>query len=178
MFPAAGATNYTAETLELACSFFYEFPEKLKNAVLNNYLVNPTGQEFGWYEHDLLQEHHNLMIKRVFNQKNVDFGSDFLRKAVAINIRKFGDLRERFFGMLGLRERGVGRGLDEAEADIRALSTHYQEEETHIFMPGRKQSYCAIDSIRTGMEKLANGGLKAFLARTATIQRPVNTAQL
>ena len=36
-----------------------EFPEPLREAVLNNYLVNPSGLPGHWHELDLLQEHYN-----------------------------------------------------------------------------------------------------------------------
>lgn len=165
IFPAAGATNYTTEALEHACHFFYEFPEKLKLAVMNNYLVNPTGLIFGWYEHDLLQEHHNFWIKRVFNIKNLTFDSVFLRDTVALNIRKFGDLRERFYGMLGLGQRRSTRVKAQVEADIKVLASTFIQSKSHTFHSGRTQPFTTMDAISVGINKLSNGVLSSFLNR-------------
>ncbi|KAG8769275.1 hypothetical protein FRC12_005056 [Ceratobasidium sp. 428] len=55
-FWGGGATNYGNELLELACNYFYEYPEKLQDAILNNYLVNPSGLPNHWHELDLLRK--------------------------------------------------------------------------------------------------------------------------
>ncbi|CAE6411386.1 unnamed protein product [Rhizoctonia solani] len=62
-FWGSGNTNYGKEMLELACGFLYDFPEPLKEAIYQNWLVNPSGLDGHWHELDLLQEHHNLWIK-------------------------------------------------------------------------------------------------------------------
>ncbi|KAJ6559001.1 hypothetical protein B0H10DRAFT_1651020, partial [Mycena sp. CBHHK59/15] len=58
-FWGAHSTKYGNELLELACNFLYEISEDLITAVLNNYLVNPSGRSGHWFELDLLQEHFN-----------------------------------------------------------------------------------------------------------------------
>ncbi|KAL1660419.1 hypothetical protein GGF50DRAFT_118975 [Schizophyllum commune] len=55
-FWGAGSTNYGNELFELACNFMAEFPPKLRDAILDNYLVNPSGRPGHWLELDLLQE--------------------------------------------------------------------------------------------------------------------------
>ncbi|KAF7334169.1 hypothetical protein MVEN_02323000 [Mycena venus] len=54
------------EEEELACNFLYEFPLALRNAILNNYLVNTTGLLGHWLELDLLQEHYNFLDQAPF----------------------------------------------------------------------------------------------------------------
>jgi hypothetical protein len=39
----------------------------LRKIVLNNWLVNPTGNPFSWVEVDLMQEHMNYWIKVLIN---------------------------------------------------------------------------------------------------------------
>ncbi|KAJ6596642.1 hypothetical protein B0H10DRAFT_1959988 [Mycena sp. CBHHK59/15] len=50
-----------------ACSFRGNgrtmWPVSIRNIVLNNWLVNPTGNPFSWVEVDLMQEHMNFWIK-------------------------------------------------------------------------------------------------------------------
>ncbi|KAJ7261191.1 hypothetical protein C8J57DRAFT_1134546, partial [Mycena rebaudengoi] len=84
-FWGAGSTNYGNELLELACNFLFEFPTALRIAVLNNYLVNSKGLRGCWLELDLLQEHFNFWIKRLFNSKSHDFDSKHLAEAVEGN---------------------------------------------------------------------------------------------
>ncbi|KAH7325535.1 hypothetical protein B0J17DRAFT_534562, partial [Rhizoctonia solani] len=58
-FWGGGARNYGNELLELACSQFYEYPAALNSALMNYYLVNPSGLPGHFHECDLLQEHRN-----------------------------------------------------------------------------------------------------------------------
>jgi hypothetical protein len=51
--------NYAGYLLEMYCLLKYEASEDLKNAILNNWLVNLSGDPGKWIEGDLLQEHYN-----------------------------------------------------------------------------------------------------------------------
>ncbi|KAG9077862.1 hypothetical protein FS749_010195 [Ceratobasidium sp. UAMH 11750] len=146
-FWGGGATNYGNELLELACNYFYEYPADLQIAILNNYLVNPSGLPNHWHELDLLQEHHNLLIKRVFNKKNSDFDSNFLRRAVSVNIRGFGKLRDALLHMLGLSTVPTGHSLPDYEHDIDVLATHYRRSDLFAFKPGRFQAFNVVDML-------------------------------
>lgn len=110
--------------------------------------------------------------------KNKDFGSEFLTKAVALNIRKFGDLRERFYAMLGLRRREAGRAVLESQADIRALSKILNTENPLSLVSGRTQSFRTVDSIAAGINKLGNGGIKQFLERSANRHHAIDIQDL
>ncbi|KAG9092480.1 hypothetical protein FRC06_011907, partial [Ceratobasidium sp. 370] len=167
-FWGGGATNYGNELLELACNYFYEYPADLQAAILNNYLVNPSGLPNHWHKLDLLQEHHNLWIKQVFNKKNSDFDSKFLRRAVSVNIRGFGKLRDTLFHMLGLSTVPTGRSLPDYKHDIDVLATHYCRTDLFTFKPGRSQAFNAVDTFSRGYEKLQSGTLAKFLDRTLT----------
>ncbi|KAG9092764.1 hypothetical protein FS749_015455 [Ceratobasidium sp. UAMH 11750] len=167
-FWGGGATNYGNELLELACNYFYEYPADLQSAILNNYLVNPSGLPNHWHELDLLQEHHNLWIKHVFNKKNSDFDSKFLRRAVSVNIRGFGKLRDTLLHMLGLSAVSTGRSLPDYEHDIDVLATHYRRSDLFTFKHGRFQAFSVVDTFSRGYEKLESGALAKFLDRTLT----------
>lgn len=53
-----------------------------RNIVLNNWLVNPTGNPFSWVEVDLMQEHMNFWIKVFITLPSFTlsdfFGTDYL----------------------------------------------------------------------------------------------------
>ncbi|KAF6742326.1 hypothetical protein DFP72DRAFT_830671 [Ephemerocybe angulata] len=165
-FWGAGSTNYGNELLEQACNFLYEFSDDLKTAIFNNYLVNPSGIPGHWFELDLLQEHFNYWLKRLFNSKSHDFDSRHLSEAVGLNIRGFSLLRDRFPSIFGFR-RNKGKHTDpEKIFDINTLGAHYRKEGVLVFKKDRSQPYKAIDEFGQGMNILAGGKLKAFLLRT------------
>ncbi|KAG9083064.1 hypothetical protein FRC07_014027 [Ceratobasidium sp. 392] len=165
-FWGGGSNNYGNELLEVACNYFYEYPADLQTAILNNYLVNPSGLPGHWHELDLLQEHHNLSIKRVFNKKNSEFDSDFLRRAVSVNVRGFGQLRDSLMHMLGLSSIPIGRSMPQYEHDIDVLATHYRRSTLFNFQSGRSQAFTAEDTFSLGYEKLKATALERFLDRT------------
>src|ERR1700753_4042142 len=88
-FWGSRATNYGNELLEHAALFIHVYPKRLREALLNNWLVNTSGETGRWHELDLLQEHLNFWIKVFFNSRNSDFGSSFLQKVVSLNIPGF-----------------------------------------------------------------------------------------
>ncbi|KAJ3765120.1 hypothetical protein FB446DRAFT_655696 [Lentinula raphanica] len=92
-FWGTGSTNYGNEMLELACNFIYEFTPELVTAIFENYLVNTSNLEGHWFELDLLQEHFNFWIKRLFNSKSHDFDSRHLAECVSLNIQGLSALR-------------------------------------------------------------------------------------
>ncbi|KAJ6484650.1 hypothetical protein C8R45DRAFT_829628, partial [Mycena sanguinolenta] len=58
-----GRTKYAHEMLHLIRNLTRVWPTSIRNIVLRNWLVNPTGNPFSWVEVDLMQEHMNFWIK-------------------------------------------------------------------------------------------------------------------
>ncbi|KAJ7116291.1 hypothetical protein C8R46DRAFT_1264083 [Mycena filopes] len=166
-FWGAGSTNYGNELLELACNFLYEFSEDLITAVLNNYLVNPSGRRGHWLELDLLQEHFNFWIKRLFNSKSHDFDSKHLSEAVGLNIAGISKLRETFPGLFGLKQNGQRHKDASTAHDINRLGTHLRKHHILEYEAGRDQPYQVSNEFGAGHSKLLGGQLDIFLTRTA-----------
>ncbi|KAF5337723.1 hypothetical protein D9611_014522 [Ephemerocybe angulata] len=165
-FWGAGCTNYGNEMLELACNFLYEFSEGLKEAVLNNYLVNPSGKPGHWFELDLLQEHFNFWLKRLFNSKSHSFDSKHLAEAVGLNIGGFSLLRDLFPGVFGIRKKSYSHSDPEKQTDINILGEHYRSEKVLAHQSGRTQPYEVIDEFAKGIDILSSGKLDTFIRRT------------
>ncbi|THU84698.1 hypothetical protein K435DRAFT_573488, partial [Dendrothele bispora CBS 962.96] len=58
-FAGGSHPNYVLYLLDIYCLIRYESSQDLKNALLNNWLVNLTGELGKWIEGDLMQEHFN-----------------------------------------------------------------------------------------------------------------------
>ncbi|KAJ7245530.1 hypothetical protein C8J57DRAFT_1679531 [Mycena rebaudengoi] len=166
-FWGAGSTNYGNELLELACNFLLEYSDDLKTAVLNNYLVNPSGLAGHWLPLDLLQEHFNFWIKRLFNSKSHDFDSTHLADRVGLNISGISDLREKFPGLFGLKRNGQRHTDATTIHDINRLGSHFRKNHILEYDAGRDQPYQVSNEFGIGHSKLLNGQLETFLTRTA-----------
>lgn len=150
----------------MACNFLYEFPEDLRNAILNNYLANPSGLPGHWVELDLIQEHYNFWIKRLFNSKSHTFDSQHLAEHVGLNIGGFSALRERFPILFGFKRNGGRHTNPKSNGDINRLGFHYRLEHIMSFKPNRRQPYVVGDEFNEGIHKLTGGQLAKFIART------------
>ncbi|KAI0037338.1 hypothetical protein FA95DRAFT_1459797, partial [Auriscalpium vulgare] len=66
MYRGSGRTKYAYEMLHLIHNLVNVWPKEFRDIIIKNWLVNPTGKEGGWVEVDLLQEHLNFWIKKVY----------------------------------------------------------------------------------------------------------------
>ncbi|KAG8729813.1 hypothetical protein FRC10_003434 [Ceratobasidium sp. 414] len=121
-----------------------------------------TGRVF-----EIIKEHSNKAIKTVFNSKNPEWDSRFLRNPVSVNIEGLSRLRASMIQFLGLQSSGTGRPRPDYSADINVLASHYLRAQAFVLQPGRSQDVLATDMFDTGINKLNSGGLKSFLDRTA-----------
>ena len=176
LFPGSRATNYTNELLEQAALFIHVFTPKERKAILNNWLVNPSGEPKRWHELDLLQEHLNFWIKVFFNIRNSDFGSSFLQKVISLNIPGFSQFRMHLEDAMGMKPLSGYHFKPSTRNDIIALSNRHNMDDIFTFHPGRTQSFQANDILAIGIEKLGQTSyIKDFLERTS--EASFNTEQ-
>jgi hypothetical protein len=129
-------------------------------------LVNPSGHPGHWFELDLLQEHYNFWLKRLFNSKSHDFDAKHLSEAVGLNIRGFSSLRDIFPGLFGLKKTGQHHTDASTSDDIDTLGAHFRSDRILTFSPGRDQPYQVKDEFAEGFNILSGGQLQTFLQRT------------
>jgi hypothetical protein len=138
----------------------------MREAIINNYLVNPSGLPGHWQAGDLLQEHHNLKIKVIFNSKNSDFNDAFLRESISLNIAGFSQVEESIMEHLGLTRTDKRHAAAKRRADINVLGSHLEKENILDFVPHRLQPYEVTDMIGAGYSRLEAGALNKFIDRT------------
>lgn len=68
-FTGTSNRNYSDYMLDMYCLFKYETSKDLSNGILQNMLVNITGQLGKWIEGDLLQEHYNRWLEDMVSKK-------------------------------------------------------------------------------------------------------------
>lgn len=148
------------------CNFLLEFPPALKTAILNNYLVNPSGLHGHWLELDLLQENFNIWIKRLFNSKSHDFDARHLAEAVSLNISRFSTLCDHFPGLFGAKKNSHQHTDASKRDDIDVLGVHYHHDKILSFISKCDQVYSVQDEFAAGYDILSGGQLCTFLDRT------------
>ncbi|KAJ7764572.1 hypothetical protein DFH07DRAFT_867253 [Mycena maculata] len=78
-FRGNGRSKYAYEMLHLIHNLTHVWPKPIRDIVLNNWLVNPTGNPFSWVEVDLMQEHMNYWIKTIYQAHGSAASWDWLR---------------------------------------------------------------------------------------------------
>ncbi|KAF9558295.1 hypothetical protein CPC08DRAFT_639202, partial [Agrocybe pediades] len=72
IFCGSSHQNYTSYLLEVYCLLRYDSSKDLKDAILNNWLVNITGEAGKWIGADLLQKHYNRWLEdMLYEEENL-----------------------------------------------------------------------------------------------------------
>lgn len=153
--------------LEMACNFICEFPPELRVAIMNNYVVNPTGRPGHFQELDFLQEHFNKEIKHMFTEKAHDFGDAHIAEAIALNINGLKSLRQIVAETIGVKRSGTRHAAPNKTPDINRLGAHYLLNHRLEYCARRTQPYLVPDEFSAGFDILFDGQFKTFLERTA-----------
>ncbi|KAH9912304.1 uncharacterized protein BXZ73DRAFT_107508 [Epithele typhae] len=77
-YRGCGRTKYAHEVLHLLHALTSLWPTPLRNIMIKNWLVNPTGKPNSWVPVDLLQEHMNLWIKSIYKAQGSNASWDWL----------------------------------------------------------------------------------------------------
>lgn len=149
----------------MAADFKIRFDLPTKTSVMENDLVNPSGIHGRWHERDLLQEHLNFWLKRVYNNHLQTFDSSFFREAVSLNIVELKELLQNMFLKLGITPTHNGRSHVDLDADINFLGLAFQRQKLHVFVPSRTQTFITRDSFDAGTGIMLEGAVEAFMER-------------
>lgn len=71
------------------CLLWYESSMKLQDAIINNLLVNVTGEIGHWIECDLLQKHYNRWLEEMIQHSGGDFDDFLHQKLISPNLEFF-----------------------------------------------------------------------------------------
>ena len=99
-------------------------------------LISVSGKAEDFQAKDLLQEHHNLSLKRVFNGWQSHFDSKFLREAVALNIIPLAQLSNSVREKFGIETAHNGHSDADINVDINFLGQAYLNNSHHLYTPG------------------------------------------
>ncbi|THG93874.1 hypothetical protein EW026_g7477 [Hermanssonia centrifuga] len=139
MFCFAGSshTKYTAYTLETICNLELESSPELKDAILRNMLINPSGEPGRYVEGDLHIEHLNLELEEMIAHKDSAWDGTHIRDVVAPNISRFVTLKNTFREGVGLGKRRGKHPTPHSKPEVKILLQTYKEEDLHKFRKGR-----------------------------------------
>ncbi|KAJ7847450.1 hypothetical protein B0H14DRAFT_2357176 [Mycena olivaceomarginata] len=166
IFNFAGSSNhnYTNYLLETYCLHRYEASKEFSLAMLNNWLVNPTGFKFN--ECDYAQEGNNKWLEGMVDHKGGDFDDHFYRKTLAPNVMHFLRMKEQIQSAFELGQRGKTHGLPHLRNEFQQLLRMHKEDELHQFRPGRTNGHAAANHFQKGYEELEEVKITNFIEQS------------
>lgn len=121
LFQAGSTHNYANELLRLHCQVFYSADKDTKSVIMSSMVVNTTGQPNRYIPCDLLQEHHNLLTKSVYNAKGSNLTWQYLSDKISTNIRVFQSIAAKLHEQFKIVRSGTNHTTNPAIADINKI---------------------------------------------------------
>ncbi|KAJ7899556.1 hypothetical protein B0H14DRAFT_3104529 [Mycena olivaceomarginata] len=128
-FRGNGRSKYAYEMMHLIHNLTHVWPKPIRNIVLNNWLVNPTGKPFSWVEVDLMQEHMNFWIKTIYQAHGSAASWEWLGM-VAPCVTALRHLSTSIINILG-SDQGTKHAPTNLSADIELLMGSLAEHEVY-----------------------------------------------
>lgn len=167
IFKFAGSShqNYMSYLLEVYCMLRYEASKDLRNAILNNWLLNIKGELGKWIPADLHQEHYNKWLEDMIQKHGGEFNNKFYRQTISPNVHHFLQIKEEVETAFNLEHRGKTHTSPHLQSELQLLLTAFKEEEVHLFRSGRSMGHAAVNQFARGCRRLDEGKLEDWLAK-------------
>ncbi|KAK7036588.1 hypothetical protein VNI00_011521 [Paramarasmius palmivorus] len=155
-FRGNGRTKYAYEMLSIIHHLTRVWPEGLRKIILNNWLLDPTGNPNSFVEVDLVQEHLNFWIKNFYRAHGSNASWEWL-ETIAPCVGVLRHLTKSLNGLLGA-DLGIKHEPPDLTTDIDTLMASLRARGVYSLQPGRvlgdDDDSPAVDSISKGLEML------------------------
>ncbi|KAJ7142580.1 hypothetical protein C8R44DRAFT_865908 [Mycena epipterygia] len=177
-FGGTSNQNYMAYMLDLYALLQFECSPELKNALLNNWLINLRGIIGSWIEGDLMQEHYNKWLEDMVRRRGGDFDDPFYRQTISPNVQHFLTIKENIESAFELKRRSKSHTSPHLRDETKILLKMYKEDELHLFRSGRSMGHAAVNRFDRGYQRLEGGKMAEYLERTAVYANLVRDMEI
>ncbi|KAJ7191551.1 hypothetical protein GGX14DRAFT_600299 [Mycena pura] len=157
-YRGSGRSKYAHEMLHLLHNLICVWTRDLRRVVLQNWLLNPTGRPNSFVEIDLVQEHLNFWIKKVYKADGDGHSWDWLALiSPCVDILR--GLATRMHKDLGARQ-GSRHTIPKLDKDIAVLMDSLDEHDVYTLQEGRvldDDEKPVPDILSAGMAALTHG---------------------
>ncbi|KAJ7208822.1 hypothetical protein GGX14DRAFT_632643 [Mycena pura] len=169
IFTFAGSSNqnYMRYMLDLYALLEFECSPELKEALLNNWLINLCGELGKFLEGDLMQEWNNRWLSDFSGQRGGDYDDKFYRETIAPNVLHFLKIKEDMESAFELKCRSKSHTSPHLRDETKVLLQLYKDEELHSFRSGRSMGHAAVNQFDRGYRRLEDGKLAEYLEHSA-----------
>ncbi|KAJ7796096.1 hypothetical protein B0H14DRAFT_2390994 [Mycena olivaceomarginata] len=165
-FAGSSHANYVNYLLEVYCLLRYEASKDLKNAILNNWLLNINGELGRWLPGDQHQEHYNKWTEYMMKKHGGEFDEPFYRQTISPNVHHFLLIKEEVETSFDFQSRGQTHTSPSLSDELGLLLRAFKEEEVHLFRSGRSLGHAAVNQFARGWRRLDEEKLDTFLTKS------------
>ncbi|KAK6987804.1 hypothetical protein R3P38DRAFT_2574293 [Favolaschia claudopus] len=166
-FGGTSNQNYMAYLLDLYTLLEFECSPDLKEAILNNFILNLRGEDGHGVEGDVVQEWNNKWLQGFSGRCGGEFDDTFYRKTISPNVLHFLKMKEDIESAFDLKRRGKSHTSPHLRNETKILLKLYRDEELHTFRSGRSMGHAAVNRFDRGYQRLdGEKKLKEYLERT------------
>ncbi|KAJ7883931.1 hypothetical protein B0H14DRAFT_3432746 [Mycena olivaceomarginata] len=173
-FAGSSHANYVNYLLEVYCLLRYEASKDLKNAILNNWLLNIKGELERWLPGDQHQEHYNKWTEYMMKKHGGEFDEPFYRQTISPNVHHFLLIKEEvepfYRQMISpnvhhflLIKEEVATSFDFQSRGQTHTSPSLSDE---LALSGRSLGHAAVNQFARGWRRLDEEKLEAFLTKS------------
>lgn len=172
-FAGSTHTKYMNYLLEMLSNLELESSLELREAFLANWIINPSGQAGHFVAGDKFQEQLQDEMYEHIGRKDRGFDEDYMQKVIAPNAYRFVLVKKSMTESLGLTHRSGKHKEPHTNAETRTLMKTYQNEQLHLFRPGRTygDDVKKVDDLGRGVERLSGGKLASWVHDTTWARR-------
>ncbi|TFK65150.1 hypothetical protein BDN72DRAFT_962706 [Pluteus cervinus] len=174
-FRGSGRTKYAYEMLHLIHNLTHVWPKPIREIVLHNWLLNPTGNPNSFVELDLVQEHLNYWIKVFYKAHGANATWEWLQ-LVSPCVNALRHLASTLNDGLGSYQ-GTRHAPPDLSNDISLIMESLTEHKVYEIIPGRmidKDDVPTKDIVTVGIEALTDNSknpLKEYNEAFVRLQR-------
>ncbi|CAD6913947.1 unnamed protein product [Tilletia controversa] len=126
-FQASSTTmHYGRALIRVQAGLKHEWSAELREMVIGNWLVNPSGREGHWREVDHVQEEHNRMEKVQYSSRAFP-KPDFIEQAVSANIPAFAPIQRAVEGFFSASKPPTAHSAVSLKADVLLAARHVMD---------------------------------------------------
>lgn len=141
----------------------FDLPASTKTALLNNWLVNLTGEEGRFVEMDWMQERYNYWLEELAQYKGKEFGDTFYRFVLSMHVHHFLHLNSEFEEMVELAPRRHHHSEPHLKNELKELLGIFRDKKLHRLHKGRDFGHHMVDDFEVGLNRLKKGKLSDFI---------------
>ncbi|GLB40944.1 hypothetical protein LshimejAT787_0901590 [Lyophyllum shimeji] len=175
-FRGSGRTKYAYEMLHIIHNLTHVWPKPIREIILNNWLLNPTGKPNSFVEMDLVQEHLNFWIKSYYKAHGSNASWEWL-ELVAPCVTALRHLANGLNDLFG-DDQGTRHAPPDLTEDIETLMESLVDYRVYQIIPGRifdEDDPPANDIITVGLQNIMDNSKSPLTEASASFGPPTIT---